>query len=344
MPGNLGKFLIPFLLVLLPPLPVQGGIDLAAEVTAATEGLDGWYFFASDEEVAYSRAENLFRPVDLDRYARILEERRKWLADRGIPYLVVVAPNKSTLYAEYLPDGMTPLGSVSRLDQLLAKLAAETSVDLLDLRPALQDAKATERIYHKTDSHWNDAGAHAAYLAILDRLAPAFPQLAPRPRGSFDTDVVTIPGLDLAVLLGIEHLVSEAYLHFLPLIAREATDPEVPGVPLTPDPYNNFPYYGRLRKDGLVTLCPSGEAGTAVVLRNSFMAQVTPFLSEHFQRIVYRESPLRFDPEVIKAESPDLVIQQLVERQLMFRLPENAIEVSQSVVTSVQGAAWRGYR
>ena len=37
---------------------------------------------------------------------------------------------------------------------------------MLDLRPALREAKAKEQVYYKTDTHWNWRGAFAAYRVI----------------------------------------------------------------------------------------------------------------------------------------------------------------------------------
>ena len=48
-----------------------------------------------------------------------LVARRDWLAERGIKYLVVVAPNKNTVYPEMLPGGFEKATDDSQLDQLL---------------------------------------------------------------------------------------------------------------------------------------------------------------------------------------------------------------------------------
>jgi hypothetical protein len=48
---------------------------------------------------------------------------------------------------------------------------------------------------------------------------------------------------------------------------------------------------------------------------------LTPFLSEHFRRIVYTcKYPL--DRELIERERPDLVIQEFVERSFMANFPD----------------------
>ena len=58
----------------------------------------------------------------------------------------------------------------------------------------------------------------------------------------------------------------------------------------------------------------------AVVIRDSFMSAVAPFLSEHFSRAVYvwRND---FDAASIEAEHPDVVIQEIVGRHLYDYVP-----------------------
>ncbi len=46
-------------------------------------------------------------------------------------------------------------------------MAQMPAAAFIDLRPALREAKAHERVYYKTDSHWNYNGAMAGYDVIM---------------------------------------------------------------------------------------------------------------------------------------------------------------------------------
>ena len=89
----------------------------------------------------------------------------------GIPYLFVVAPSKHDVYPEFMPDRLNRVRDDSRLDQLMAYIEAffpAPPVDILDLRPTLAEArKSGVRLFHKTDTHWNDRGAWAAYRKAI---------------------------------------------------------------------------------------------------------------------------------------------------------------------------------
>ena len=77
------------------------------------------------------------------------------------------------------------LGDVSRTDQLFTALQ-DTGV-AVDVRPALFEAKARERIYQQTDTHWNDRGALVAYQQIIEAVRARVPATPPAwTRDDFD--------------------------------------------------------------------------------------------------------------------------------------------------------------
>ena len=141
-------------------------------------GANGWLFYG-DVDLPYYRALEPLTAAQLEKWQHVFENRRDWLAARGIPYLVVFAPNKSTIYPEFMPPAYNKVNQESRLDQLLAHLHAHTNLSVIDLRAPLLAAKAREQIYYRTDSHWNQRGAHVGYVKILEGLAAWFPGLKP---------------------------------------------------------------------------------------------------------------------------------------------------------------------
>ena len=56
------------------------------------------------------------------------------------------------------------------------------------------------------------------------------------------------------------------------------------------------------------------------MFRDSFASWLAPFLSEHFSRIVYLWQN-DFDADVVRAENPDVVIQEIVGRHLYMFIP-----------------------
>src|SRR5438552_2297747 len=145
-------------------------------------GRSGWLFFAGDEALASYRAVQPFTEVELAAWQRRIETRRDWLAERGIRYLVVIAPNKETIYPEFMPESLNRVRPVTRLDQLVAHLRAHSSVAVVDPRDALRTAKAGGILYLRTDTHWNDVGAWLLYREIVTGLRRLAAQFRRRPR------------------------------------------------------------------------------------------------------------------------------------------------------------------
>ncbi len=89
------------------------------------------------------------------------------------------------IYPELMPGSLHRLHSHYRADQLLAYMRAHSTVEILDLRPALLEAKPRGLLYHHYDTHWNDRGALIAYQQIAARLKQWFPAIEPMRREDF---------------------------------------------------------------------------------------------------------------------------------------------------------------
>ncbi|HZS36691.1 MAG TPA: hypothetical protein VFF06_07695, partial [Polyangia bacterium] len=276
-------------------------------------GRDGWLYFGGCEPDEFRRLAPL-TGAELDAWTRSLEERRDWLAAHGSRFLFVVAPNKSTIYPEHYPAALAPASAASRLDQLLEHLRAHSTVEVLDLRPALLARKQEERVYDVTDSHWNQRGAEAACEAIAAALHRWFPSVNPIPRSAYDAAVEHWPvGGDLSRMIALPDEFTEEALLLRPRTPPRAHDAGSAAIPWRrdADPDWKWPL-------AFETNTPS--LPRAVILRDSFAARLHPFLSEHFQRSVYLFTD-NFDTRLLESEKPDVVIEEMVERHLMRRPP-----------------------
>jgi hypothetical protein len=109
-------------------------------------GRDGWLFYGGGRMIDNHRGTSLLSTSDLCAWQELLEARRDWLARHGIRYLFVVAPNKESIYPEQLPDWLGMPGPTRKLDQFIAHMRAHSTVEVLDLRPALLEAKRRPRV------------------------------------------------------------------------------------------------------------------------------------------------------------------------------------------------------
>jgi hypothetical protein len=269
-------------------------------------GRSGWLFFAGDEALASYRALQPFTESELVAWQRRIETRRDWLAERGIHFLVVIAPNKETIYPEFMPVSLNRVRPVTRLDQLVTYMRAHSSVAMVDPRDALRSAKVEGIVYLRTDTHWNDAGAWLLHREILIGLRPWYPQLEPIPAAAFVPNVRTGWSGDLASMLGLDGRLSEDKLELAPRNGRAARVAD-PG-PRPEDPQRKLSAAER----GITSL------PRAVMFHDSFGLSLQPFVAESFSRIVFSSGPTNwrrnFDAVLVERERPAVVIQEIAER------------------------------
>ena len=283
------------------------GVSPSASVI---KGRDGWLFYADDGAMEDYAETQPFTGEELDLWRNTLQDTSDWLRAHGIAYLFVIPPDKHVIYQEYMPNTIRR-AAVSRIDQLVSHLREYSTVRVLDLRPPLLAAKGRERLYHRTDTHWNDRGAFVAYQSIVDALTDEIPGLRPASRDAFEPRVVRSAGLDLAGMLGLTEVIGEDELVLVP--RRPATarivEPQHPN--------------RRLTHARIVTEAPN-RGPRAVVFMDSFGPGLVPFLSEDFSRVVYLWQG-NVDPQVVQEEGPQVVIQEWVGRALSTHVPYNPV-------------------
>ncbi len=276
--------------------------------TTVVRGRDGWLFYGDDGGMEDYANERPLTKDEVGVWRAAVVRARDWLAARGIAYVFTIAPDKHVIYPDEVPRSIQRLGAASRTDQVFAALAG-TGVSTVDVRPALLAARARERIYFLTDTHWNDRGAFVAYQQIIAAVRRQVPAVPPAwTRDDFAPTERTIEGQDLAGMIGLTRVLHETDLTLTPTRPRLAKVIEPKGADATAE------------EGYLVTEIPGSTLPRAVIFRDSFTSRLAPFLSEHFSRAVYLWQN-DFDADVVSREHPDVVIQEIVGRHLYGFIP-----------------------
>ncbi len=260
-------------------------------VESVVLGKDSWLFYRS-EALGDGDTFNdytggmLFSDKELRKLEVILEESRREFSRSGIVYLVVVAPNKNTVYSEYLPEEIERRAkATTRMSQFMAHMKTHSGVEIIDLREPLIRAKEEHPVYMRTDSHWNTYGAYVGYREIMRSLADRFPSLPLTPASIVDglvTVETSLPGGDLTQMLLMQDLLPEDH----------HTKFDLTGPPAAP-PLN-----------------------TLVFRHDSFGDNLYPFLTPLFKNIVNIAPFVPFDFEAVKRQRPEVVLHVFVERYL----------------------------
>jgi hypothetical protein len=276
------------------------GISPSASVV---KGEGDWLFYAEDGGMLDFAHATPMSSGELGAWREALMRANEWLRERHVGFVFTIAPDKHVIYPENVPATVRVVHTSSRTDQLYDALES-SGVTTVDPRPALLQAKAAERLYFLTDTHWNDRGAFVAYqqiIAAVQAQVPATPSAWRRE--DFDDAAQPIAGKDLAGMLGLKRVLHETDLRLVPRRVRRARVVTPPGAAPTAE------------EGELITEIPDSALPRAVVFRDSFTSQLVPFLSEHFSRAVYLWQN-DFDANVVANEHPDVVIEEIVGRHL----------------------------
>ncbi len=269
----------------------------------AVIGKSGWLIYTGELSADDYQNTIPFSETDLEKFAKNLDALSNEYAQEDITLLVVIAPNKNTIYSEYVPDELVVLNDESRLDQLLHYMNEHGKTQILDLRPVLFEAKQENVVYHKTDTHWNSYGAFVAYQEIVSSLSADYSDIQALSFSDFSQKEVYDRQLDLTKIMGTS-FIKEDVLNLIPKNESNVRIRyvDLQGVPrklvFSSNPENNiFP--------------------SAVVFHDSFLDAVSPFLREHFSRAVFipHYTPVS-DLHWVDEQNPDIVIIEFTERYI----------------------------
>ena len=274
-------------------------------------GTDGWLYYAgvSTDKLLdrHVRGRDPFSLDELKHWRRLLLERTRHFRGIGAKYVLVIAPDKESIYPEHLPAWIGPKLGPSRLDQLMVYLKSAPETTLIDLRTSLIANKGSDALYYKTDTHWNPRGAHTAYREIARILEPYFPGLTVRSWTSFNPRAVERQSMDIAKMIGLEFPDEDFELDHSACAERRPIS-----IPIPADLQSTA-------ASVYSTRCDAPGNINAVILHDSFGLALAPFLEEsfrstaNFNRMGWNNAAGYDMSEALKA---NLIVEILVERDL----------------------------
>lgn len=301
---------------------LTAGVFHASAAPEVILGRESWLYYA-DTLGDYTQSAPMTER-QLYCAARSLFLMQEYAASQGCAFVFAAAPNKNTLYPQYMPARYQRGAGGSNLTRLYA-LLAQQQVTACDLRAAL--LAADEPVYYRTDSHWTGYGsalAHDALLAALGR------------EGSLSDEAFSMqPHLgDLYEMLYPAGTQQEQGLR----LSRERT----------------FSYAGTVHgADDLLirTQCAQAD-GSVVMFRDSFGNTLHEDLAESFGAACFSRA-MPYDLTLLHQEQADTLIVELVERNLgklatlapilpgpvrQLRAPESSVPATLSLTREDSGA------
>ncbi|WP_020668973.1 alginate O-acetyltransferase AlgX-related protein [Amycolatopsis nigrescens] len=263
-------------------------------------GKDGWLYYGEDFNARCNPV------MDVDHVVRALQKLRAAVESSGRRFEVMIAPDKSTMVPEHLPDSYPGKDCAkARSAEFWQRVPREAPA--IDLRTEV--TQTTQRVGHQlydpNDTHWNFEGGLTMAKVLAERLAPG---------STASWQVAPLPGLrpwpaDLARMLG------------------RTEERQLQGYTLAPDGTTDRARY--LISDFMTPIrvthpssqrSPGTIGGKVGVLADSFSQFATPFLTASCQdlMIVHNETMAQAPPDQI-AEllvDRDVVAVEFVERSV----------------------------
>jgi alginate O-acetyltransferase complex protein AlgJ len=237
----------------------------------------------------------------------------------GASFVFSVAPNKHTIYPEFLPDG--EIASKETLTDQLFSTASIKTVTAIDLRAPLKKLKSEKPLYLQTDSHWNNAGAALAYTETMNVLAADGLELTQIP---FQLREIRHEAgglsklLKLGNLLSPEHETEFAFDYEASALCESRID-LISGVASACDPQKNavidVPRGNAFFRMTRAEKAPNAQ--TVLMLCDSFCTAHSELFNASFKavyRIHWSQVLGARMAETLERFKPDIVIYQTVER------------------------------
>jgi len=135
-------------------------------------GKSGWLYLGDMYQSVITNRRRLITDEDEKTARRIGEATQAWdawLKNKGVKvFRVMLAPDKETIYPEFLPDWARPV-TPSLTDNLMPHVAPV----YIDTRLVLKEARAgfdAPLLYYQTDTHWNSLGAWLAFRHFIKEI------------------------------------------------------------------------------------------------------------------------------------------------------------------------------
>lgn len=248
-------------------------------------GKDDWLFYSDPldgDSIGCYKGYYMRDEAQLQRIAYNMQQTQAYLKERGVEFVLLIAPNKERMYPEMLPDYYGEPAEIYLTLQVVQYLRENTDIPVVYAYEALMETKKSNpqiELYYRGDSHWNAAGGYVGGRALLGELGIALPALE-------DTDVRPIPDdehCDLAKMISMQSYFESIGMDYV--------------------------------VDGYVREGQRKDSRKLFVNMDSFGAAIREVLDSQFEQnfMVYRAD---YTSDMIAEQKPDIFVFEVVERSV----------------------------
>ncbi|MDE7169206.1 MAG: hypothetical protein K2N67_03315 [Mucispirillum sp.] len=142
----------------------------------AIEGENGWLFLNQESDTyCYYQRTSPFSEKSVQKILGIINANVKFCEEHGIKLVLIIPPNKSTVYPEYYPKYIKHLDKPVPYETLVQRIKTSADLPLVAPLNVLLSGKKEQELYFRKDSHWNTFGSYAAYRILAEEIRKIYP-------------------------------------------------------------------------------------------------------------------------------------------------------------------------
>lgn len=267
-------------------------------------GKNDWIFLNSSPFNTYAKTDNslgdftgktLLSDEEAAEYEKKIKAQKDYFDEKGIRFLIMIPPNKMSVYSEYAPKAYRKLRAERSRYEQTEEAIRNAGVPFINLKKLFEKEKGEYPLYYRTDTHWNDFGAYTAFqhlMNILMKKVPAVESVVAEPS----------PCGDNYRMSGAAEECSDT--HYKPVLtfksAEEQCSSPEPGYMICTN--DTAPYKEHV-----------------LIGRDSFTERLVPYFGKTFKKTTFIWSGKISDEQmfdIIKTEKPDIVLYNYAERNL----------------------------
>ena len=289
-------------------------------------GQNEWIFLGNDYSHVIDKHWQENYPLDSYEFQSVINEinlLKNTAEASGGRFVLFLAPDKHNIYCEELPQWLGPTCQNSEIytRKLINKIQEQLSVDIVYPVSELKSQASSRQLFYKSDTHWNSLGARIAFVSLLKdlerlELIEPFHEIPLMELSRIKNNSIG----DLGHILGLpaDYKIVEDYDYVFPnpdqLVVKwqEKNQKEEKKSFTVSSGSAPSKFYARMKNEAAV------YEKKVLVLCDSFNHALSPFFNLYFSEVLYvsRRSPMEEKVEMIRKFKPEIVINEVVERDL----------------------------
>lgn len=277
-------------------------------------GEDGEQFYTTGgEEIKTYTGENVFTPEDMQEMAENLIRMNRYFEEAGCTTYNIFIPNKEAVYSEMYSPFIAFHEDESRQDKFCDYLAANTDLNVMNLKKPLIEAAKEQRVYYKAydASHWNMNGAFLGYRELMNEMNKNYPDIKVLAAGDFDLKEEQWEGLssyyDSVPALKNSFHYKDTIYHYTLKGGWNYSVEQTPPKGMEIDPNLNYYHYSNEL---------TGNQHCMLIVGDSYMYSfMLPFLAESVHDVYFiRNTNAGTIVKLAETVCPDVFVYEVAER------------------------------